>query len=200
MIFLGPLYQQLTTAYADKINHFPLIRLVVFSLDKTILYLLVLMLVRFGWRLLARKPFRFWHEVGVVLVSGYVILLLMLTVFRDVYYPWQLHFFWDRPLSVINFTPFTETAKLWYGLTRFDFWYQSLGNVLWFVPLGFGYGLLSKRPRLIGAVGLGVGLSLTIETLQFLLISGVADIDDVIFNGLGAVLGYVAVRLTRKRL
>ena len=46
MIFLGPLYHYLHTELAGRINHFPLIKLVVLSLDKTILYLLIFMALR----------------------------------------------------------------------------------------------------------------------------------------------------------
>ncbi|HAJ55690.1 MAG TPA: VanZ family protein, partial [Lactobacillus sp.] len=49
----------------------------------------------------------------------------------------------------------------------------------------------THRRRLGSAIGIGLVTSLSIETLQFLLISGVADIDDVIFNLIGAILGYV---------
>ena len=45
MIFLGPLYHLLAYLLADRVNHFPLIRLLVFSLDKTILYTLIFLTI-----------------------------------------------------------------------------------------------------------------------------------------------------------
>ena len=130
-------------------------------------------------------------EIGIVCR-----LLFALTVFRDVYYPWQLVFHWQRSLSVINLHPMVETLKLRQAASHFDLWYQSLGNVAWFMPLGFGIPWVSvHRRRLFAVVGIGLITSLSIETLQFLLISGVADIDDVIFNVIGAILGYAFYRL-----
>jgi glycopeptide antibiotics resistance protein len=41
--------------------------------------------------------------------------------------------------------------------------------------------------------------SISIETLQFLLETGVSDIDDVFFNTCGAILGYLIYRLFRKK-
>ncbi|MCI1986434.1 MAG: VanZ family protein [Lactobacillus sp.] len=198
MLFLDPLYQQVAVRWSGRINHFPLIRLIFYSLDKTLLYLLLFVAARWGWALLHRRRLGIGHEVRVVLFAGYVILLLMLTVFRDVYYPWQLVFHWHRSLDVINLTPVIETLKLRQGSSHFDFWYQSVGNVLWFVPFGWGMGSLTKRANTLRVFCRGLMLSLTIECLQFLLISGVADIDDVLFNVSGAVIGYWLWRLSHR--
>lgn len=191
MIFLGPLYDALQAQLADHINHFPLIRLVVLSLDKTLLYLalfLVYRVIRNSWR---HGHVDWWRETRLVVFTTYLLLLLFLTVFRGQYYfPWQLTFHWNRPLAVINWEPLVETMKLRQGLTQFDFYYQSLGNVAWFVPFGLLVPtLLRGRGRVLRAVLLGSALSLAIETLQFFLITGVSDIDDWLFNTAGVILG-----------
>ncbi len=36
MIFLNPIYQFIVEHFATKINHFPLVELIFYSLDKTI--------------------------------------------------------------------------------------------------------------------------------------------------------------------
>lgn len=64
-------------------------------------------------------------------------------------------------------------------------------NSLLFYPLGclfFGYN--NKRKRSSYYFGIGLLLSLIIEVLQFVLQLGVAEIDDIIFNVLGVILGY----------
>ncbi|MHA3065750.1 VanZ family protein [Lacticaseibacillus saniviri] len=197
MIFLGPLYQWVVAHFSERINHFPLIRLVMYSLDKTILYLLFFLGIRLVYNALTHKKTRWQQEVKVAIFAGYIILLLALTVFRHAYYPWQLHFYFDRPLSAINTQPFIETIKLSAGRSQFDFWYQSLGNIGWFVPFGFGLPWISQHRRSgLAVVFWGIVLSLGIETMQFLLISGIADIDDVIFNTLGALVGWLLYRVT----
>ncbi|WP_262314803.1 VanZ family protein [Lacticaseibacillus parakribbianus] len=198
MLFLGPVYQVVREHLEGRINHFPLVRLMMYSLDKTILYLLVFLALRLLWRGLRHKPLVFGHELKVAVFAGYVILLLMLTVFRQWYYPWQLHFYFNHPLADINWQPLVETLKLRNGASQLDFWYQSLGNVVWFVPFGYGLAGLLRKPRLWRVLLAGVGLSVAIEGLQFLLYSGVADIDDLIFNTVGAVLGYVLFTLIRR--
>ena len=57
-----------------------------------------------------------------------------------------------------------------------------------FVPFGWLVVLATARRPLVLAVIAGVGLSVTIELAQSL-IGRVSDIDDVILNGTGAVVG-----------
>ncbi len=200
MLFLGPLYRLVAASRFAEVNHWPLLRLIFYSLDKTLLYLLIFLGLRWGYALFRHHPLTWRHELKVTVFAGYIILLLALTVFRNVYYPWQLQFHWHRSLSVINTTPLIETWKLRQGLSQFDFWYQSLGNVVWFLPFGWGMASLTQRFGFFRVALRGLMLSLMIECLQFLLISGVADIDDVIFNVTGALFGYWLFRLWHPRL
>lgn len=79
-----------------------------------------------------------------------------------------------------------------------------LGNVLLLMPLGFFIPILWSRFRqLKRIVLLGFTLSVLIEFLQLLqsLIGGigrVSDVDDVIFNVLGTIIGYYIYKLTFK--
>jgi VanZ family protein len=81
-----------------------------------------------------------------------------------------------------------------------------LGNVALFLPLGVAVaGSLGARPpaaRLAGAVGVGLLLSVAIEAIQLLVPGRATDVDDVIFNGVGALSGaallLVAERLVRR--
>lgn len=71
------------------------------------------------------------------------------------------------------------------------FFYHVAGNLVWFVP----FGLLApqvwprlRRPSRLAAAA--AGLSFGIELGQFLLATGATDIDDLLLNTLGAVLGW----------
>lgn len=81
-----------------------------------------------------------------------------------------------------------------------------LGNVLLFVPLGVvlagalagrrdrsGASERSAALRLFGATGLGVLLSVAIEVVQLRIPGRATDVDDVIFNALGALVGASAL-------
>ncbi|MFD1393817.1 VanZ family protein [Lacticaseibacillus jixianensis] len=194
MIFLGPLYQYAEAKLAGHINHWPLVQLIIYSLDKTLFYLLIALVLRWAYLRLRHQRPRLRGEVRWVLFTGYLLMLLMLTVFRNHYLPWQWTLHLDRPVSDINLTPLVNTFKLRFG-SPVDLWYQSLGNVVWFLP--FGFMLPTQCRRRIGAAGVlwrAALLSVVIESLQFLLYTGVADIDDVLFNALGGLIGYFLYR------
>lgn len=73
--------------------------------------------------------------------------------------------------------------------------YPIGGNLVWFLPFGFFLALRRKFCLLRTVIAASAGLSVSIEILQWILLSGVSDIDDVIFNVLGAVLGYALYRM-----
>jgi glycopeptide antibiotics resistance protein len=71
------------------------------------------------------------------------------------------------------------------------FVWNVVGNVAAFVPLGLALrgGAVGRRWRLRWALAAGAGLSLLIEALQYRGGRRVADVDDVLLNALGALLG-----------
>ena len=90
---------------------------------------------------------------------------------------------------IVNFIPFTGI------LTNF---LQFLLNVLLFVPIGFLLPLLWKRfekPQL--TLLCGFLLSLSIELLQ-LFNNRITDIDDLLMNTAGSILGYLLFVLAKK--
>ena len=67
------------------------------------------------------------------------------------------------------------------------------GNVIAFMPYGFLLPLLNRTYRKFYAIViLGILFSLIIETAQLLLKVGVFDVDDILMNSLGGVLGYLS--------
>lgn len=191
MIFLGPLYTYIFEKYATRFNHFPLIRLSFYAVDKAILYTLFFVTLRYIWVKVKKKNTSFGRELGLTIFVFYVLLLFALTVFRDGYFIWQFKFYWHRPLSQINIIPLVETIKLLNGQSLVDFFYNLYGNIVWFVPMGIFIPALTERHfGFFKVVLIGALISTSIETLQFILNTGVTDIDDVIFNTLGAAVGY----------
>ncbi|WP_279120888.1 VanZ family protein [Holdemania filiformis] len=68
---------------------------------------------------------------------------------------------------------------------------QELANILMFLPGGFLIAAAFPQFRNWRRILIfGAGCSLTIEVIQFL-IGRIADVDDVLMNSFGAVLGFV---------
>lgn len=78
------------------------------------------------------------------------------------------------------------------------FVYHTLGNLVWFVPLGVLLPRLWPRFCLGSVAACGFGLSLLVEACQYLLGTGMPDVDDLLLNTLGAALGYAAFCLCRR--
>ena len=93
----------------------------------------------------------------------------------------------------VEWDAFAYYAKL----ARVGYWryftYLFVGNLLWFAPAGVLVRL--RGGKLPHAALAGLCLSLLVETLQFVLGSGVSELDDLILNTCGAVLGYAAACL-----
>lgn len=97
-----------------------------------------------------------------------------------------------------NFTPFkTIYFYLFLAEINFNIRIENLvGNILGFVPFGIILPLLSKKFLNLKAVILATFfLSLTYEVLQLLFEFGSFDVDDLILNTLGGILGYIPIKL-----
>lgn len=93
-----------------------------------------------------------------------------------------------QDINLIPFATIVSVARAGFN-TRFVV--NIIANVLMFLPLGLGLPLLWQRWQGKGKVFLaGTGFSITIEIVQ-LFIGRSTDIDDVILNVAGVMLGYV---------
>ena len=71
-------------------------------------------------------------------------------------------------------------------------------NIVLFIPLAlFGCSLFRYRSNKASVIFIvsGIGFSILIEILQYLFVLGQADVDDVICNSLGLLIGYLLYRL-----
>ena len=74
------------------------------------------------------------------------------------------------------------------------------GNVVMFIPLGFFLPCLWPRLRSLGRFLLTtVAVIIAIEIVQLLTLLGSCDIDDLILNTLGALIGWALLRLAARR-
>lgn len=70
-----------------------------------------------------------------------------------------------------------------------------LGNLLIFAPIGFFSALLFKEPKWYKSLLAGFSLSLCIEIVQIFLITRSFDVDDLLLNSLGTLIGYLIFKL-----
>lgn len=113
----------------------------------------------------------------------YIISLFYVVTFQDV--SW----------STSNFIPFKEMFR--YRLFSSMFFKNVIGNMIMFMPYGFFISYILKLDKKKIVFILSILVSLTIETTQ-LVIGRVFDVDDIILNVLGGLIGYFIYRLITK--
>lgn len=104
-----------------------------------------------------------------------------------------------RSYNIIPFQSIWEFTKLIFSGNFSRGFNNIVGNVFVFAPFGFFLPLLYKKCRTWKTVVLaGFCVSLFFEVCQYFLYLGSADVDDVILNLLGVVLGFLFFRVMIK--
>lgn len=98
----------------------------------------------------------------------------------------------------INLIPF-RSIRAFFRHFQFDtFMVNIVGNIVMFIPWGFGLPLLwKKRQSVFSAIFFSALLPLFIETVQ-LFIGRSVDVDDLILNFVGGILGFILYSLYKK--
>lgn len=135
----------------------------------------------------------------------YLLLVIRLIIFK---YPYaqlkEIAGSWEKNvilegLDTANFTLF-KTIRMYidysYMLNSFE---NLVGNVVVFVPFGFLFPYVFKRGRNFLIMFLNVFLFvLGIEVFQLFSAFGAFDVDDILLNCVGAVIGYLCYILFEK--
>ena len=141
---------------------------------------------RFDWR---REVVNILYFCSLMLIIGFTIFPIFVVTNPE-----------DYPELFVrnNYIPLLSI----YHLLDSDYYMVPLrnivGNILLFVPLGFILTLRFRQIKSMLSVGLiGLFLSLLIEVIQLNLPTRAFDIDDMILNTLGTILGFLICKITR---
>ncbi len=100
-----------------------------------------------------------------------------------------------------NLVPLREIRRFYENRNQLGFeayFLNTYGNVICFLPFGFILPIITKAGENCSAtVLLSLMLSLSIEVTQLVFKVGSFDVDDVILNVLGGLLGYIAVTVLK---
>ncbi len=141
------------------------------------------------------------HEVGVYVLIFFLVGFASVTVIPRLAMREVGLVILGSGLQDFNLVPFRSIAEcfaeLFKGHLRYfmiNFW----GNILVFVPIGFALPLLWERWEHPGrAVGICFLITLATELIQFPM-QRHSDIDDLILNTLGGLLGYLCYLAVRR--
>lgn len=125
------------------------------------------------------------HNVLLFTVFGFYLFILFSMLFLK-----------SHSLRAVNLVPF----RILDGdpLSRAFLFSNLMGNIALFLPLGVYLPLLRRDQRIWTNLVWVLLISTAAELTQYLFQVGVTDIDDVILNGLGGLLGILLYRLLLK--
>ena len=126
-----------------------------------------------------KERFVFYKEAFGLLFCLYIMILFYVVTFQDV--SW----------STSNFIPFKEMFR--YSIGSPLFYRNVIGNMLMFLPYGFFLSKFISIHKVQRIVFLSFIASTSIEITQ-LLIGRVFDVDDILLNILGGVVGFFLYR------
>lgn len=132
-----------------------------------------------------KKQFR---VVGRVVFVVYIFFLLYFLIFSE----------WYGRSGVMeeyhyNLTPFQEIKRFWEYREQLGIWsaINLIGNILIFVPFGFFEPMASRCRSFWGTVLDGFWLSFLVEMFQLISKVGRFDVDDLLLNTSGVIIGYM---------
>lgn len=146
------------------------------ALPMLIIFIVVICTVRISYIRSTNQKIILHNEIFNLLFIIYVLLLFeLLTGTKNSYG------------SGINNIPFKEIMRYEFGSKMFI--YNVLGNILIFVPFGYFISRYVKPKKILPIIVDALITSVTVETVQ-LKIGRSFDIDDIILNIAGAIIGY----------
>ena len=145
----------------------------------------VVAIAYYGWK-------QGWRKIAGLLLAEYIFLIYGITVIFRKFNEGVGH----------SFHPFWSYEAIRHG--RVDLIAENVMNVVVFVPIGMVLGSLlrikgssaseaAKPSAWLISLMTGLIISGSIEALQYFLKRGFAEVDDVIHNTIGCIIGYILV-------
>ena len=134
----------------------------------------------------SKQSYKYLKSISATIFIIYISYLIYLTFFDHFYGRGFTH-------RSINIIPFKTIIKFLSSSYNFDIVVTNIaGNIAAFVPMGFLLPIVFNRlSGLFRVFIVCLSATLSIEIFQYVTGAGVSDIDDVLLNVLGGLLGYL---------
>ena len=147
-----------------------------FTWPMVIISMIIMISFRICYLVKSKEKITIYKELTMLIFGIYILCLFQVVTFQD-----------DVTWATNNFIPFKEIMR--YNITSRLFFKNVLGNMIMFLPFGFFVSYYLKSEKLTLPLFLILIASISIEVVQ-LLIGRVFDVDDILLNILGGLLGY----------
>lgn len=172
---LTPFYE---TFYTTISNTWPMLTL----------FIVIMTVLKLSKVFINNDKFVFYKEFYNLLFILYILLLYYLLLGTE------------NAASGMNFIPFKEITR--YSIGSRAFFYNIIGNIVLFIPFGYFVSDYLKAKKTHQILIPSIIISLTAELIQYK-IGRAFDVDDIILNVLGAILGfmcYISIRAIKNHL
>ena len=172
---LTPFYE---TFYTTISNTWPMLTL----------FIVIMTVLKLSRVFINNDKFIFYKEFYNLLFILYILLLYYLLLGTE------------NAASGMNFIPFKEITR--YSIGSRAFFYNIIGNIVLFIPFGYFVSDYLKAKKTHQILIPSIIISLTAELIQYK-IGRAFDVDDIILNVLGAILGfmcYISVKAIKSHL
>ena len=155
-----------------------------FTWPMVVISAIILVSFRICYLIKSKERIVIYKELSMLIFGIYILCLFQVVTFQD-----------DVSWATNNFIPFKEIMR--YNITSRLFFKNVLGNMIMFLPFGFFTSYYLKSEKLTLPLFLILIASISIEVVQ-LLIGRVFDVDDIILNILGGLMGYAIYYILRR--
>lgn len=142
-----------------------------------VVFIVAICFLRFFYLQNHREKFCFYKEFGYLISIIYIWLLFEILTMTEL-----------NKSSGMNLVPFEEILRYDVGTKMFN--YNVLGNIFIFLPFGFLIGIYVNPKKIWPVLVTTLFTSIVVEFVQ-LKIGRSFDIDDIILNVIGGLVGYL---------
>ena len=154
-----------------------------FTWPMVIISVVIIVSFRIAYLIRNKEKFVLYKELLMLIFIVYILCLFQVVTFQD-----------DAAWASNNFIPFKEILR--YNITSRLFVKNVLGNMIMFLPFGFFVSYFLKVEKIHLPIVLTLIASVSIELVQ-LAIGRVFDVDDIILNLLGGIIGFFIYDILR---
>lgn len=140
------------------------------------LFVVILAVMKISQIIINKEKIVFYKEFYDLLMIIYVLLL------------YQMLLSTENASSGINLIPFREITR--YTIGSKLFFYNVIGNIALFIPFGYFVSDKIKAKKTHQIIIVSAIISLTAELIQYK-IGRAFDIDDILLNVTGAIIGFI---------
>ncbi len=138
---------------------------------------------------MSQRQVRRYRILGRVLFVLYIVFLVYFLCFSELYGRTEVSEGYRYNLEL--FKEITRFIQYREELGAFAVFANLFGNILIFVPYGFFISMASTSRSFFQTLFYSFALSLGVEIFQLLTKVGSFDVDDLLLNTLGGILGYI---------